>query len=167
MNKPKRSKVELTIENKREISLFEQENPKMKKIELIRYFSTKFKHIIPGSTIHDILKKKEKYINGHVNKFRARESKYPELEDAFFLWFCDKRAMGVPISDEILLNKAKNDKTCTFTEQVTSNLEELLGRLRNGYYDEDIEKINYFKSRLTNLRELSLKQTNLDSFFIK
>ena len=59
-------------------------NPKMKKIELIRYFSSKFKHIIPGSTIHDILKITEKYINEHVNKFRARESKYPE--EALFLW---------------------------------------------------------------------------------
>ncbi|CAF0940690.1 unnamed protein product [Brachionus calyciflorus] len=43
----------------------------------------------------------------NIRFFRIRESQHPELEDALYLWFIDKRALKLPINDEMLLEKAK------------------------------------------------------------
>ncbi|CAF0736272.1 unnamed protein product [Brachionus calyciflorus] len=39
------------------------------------------------------------------------------------------------MENKIELPNLKDALKCTVSEQVTTNLEELLGRLRNGYYD--------------------------------
>ncbi|CAF0889807.1 unnamed protein product, partial [Brachionus calyciflorus] len=73
----------------------------------IVYFIEKFKQKIPTTTMSDILKYKNSFLNSEsINSLRIRNSKYPKLEDALFLWFNDKRCLGLPISDDILVLKA-------------------------------------------------------------
>ncbi|RNA23851.1 tigger transposable element-derived 6-like [Brachionus plicatilis] len=77
--------MELTIEQKREICLFESDNPWSKQNYLCKYFSEKFKQNKPTTTMSDILKNRKNYLNSEsINSYRIRNSKYPELEDALF-----------------------------------------------------------------------------------
>ncbi|RNA34139.1 Tigger transposable element-derived [Brachionus plicatilis] len=103
----KSKKIELTIEQKKEICLFASDNPWSKQNYLCIYFSEKFEQNIPTTTMSDILKNRKNYLNSEsINSYRIRNSKYPELEDALFLWFNEKRFVGLPISDDILISKA-------------------------------------------------------------
>ncbi|CAF1013281.1 unnamed protein product [Brachionus calyciflorus] len=80
-NKNKRSRNELKIEQKREIRV-------------------------------SCLSNKNKYLeNESSNIFRGRTAMYPELENALFIWFHEKREHVAIISDEILIDKAKYFET--------------------------------------------------------
>ena len=83
--KLKRKKMELTIQQKREICLFASDNPGSKQNYLCKFFSEKFKQNVPTTTISDIVKNRKNYFNPEsINSYRIRNSKYPELEDALF-----------------------------------------------------------------------------------
>lgn len=65
-------------------------------------------------TIYDIMKNKEK-IEGfmksveddHLNRKTLRTSEFPEVEEALFIWFKQQRTRNVPISGDILKQKAQ------------------------------------------------------------
>ena len=67
--KLKRNKMELTIEQKREICLFASDNPGSKQNSMCKYFSEKFKQNIPSTTMSDILKSLGSLGTKFVTKF--------------------------------------------------------------------------------------------------
>lgn len=104
MNKKRQ---DISNDQKQEICRFARDHPTKKQVDIIDWFYDKYKIKLPKTTISGILKKKETYLNTDiVNKFRDRKAKFPELERALFLWFCDKRANFICISDQILVEQA-------------------------------------------------------------
>jgi len=39
--------------------------------------------------------------------YRLKSAKYPQLEDALYIWHQQKRSLKIPISDDILIEQAK------------------------------------------------------------
>ena len=115
-NTPKRKKSELTIEQKREMCLYWREHRVSKSSRLTQdhlrnHFSKQFQISIPKSTIIDIFKSSDRYINFDTtdipNKMRIRGARYPELEEALYLWFSEMRAFKAPVNDQMLILKAQ------------------------------------------------------------
>ena len=68
---------------------------------------------VDRSTISGILRKKEKLLQLHANaknsdlkKLRIRVARFPSLEEALYKWFQSLRSRNVPVSQDILKNKA-------------------------------------------------------------
>ncbi len=108
----KRTKNELTLAQKWEIIQFKKENPKATQRSLCAKFGTDFNITIPTSTMSDILKpeniRKLEQVDSveNLNK-RIREAKYPELEKCLYLWYSEKLSRKIPISDDMLTEKAR------------------------------------------------------------
>lgn len=65
---------------------------------------------IPRSTLGDILKDSEKWLRaGKENDttLRERSGREASLEEALLTWFTDIRNRGVPVSDAMLIEKAR------------------------------------------------------------
>ncbi|XP_041094113.1 tigger transposable element-derived protein 6-like [Polyodon spathula] len=106
----KRTRTAIPANVKREICLFHEENPKASRDCIIRHVF-KGHGLAPGrSTISDILKEKQKWLFRLPTdtSTKARTPQQQRLEDALFLWFSEARAREMPISDEILITKAKS-----------------------------------------------------------
>ena len=105
-----RKLVTLNHEQKYEICKYKKDNPSASLNTISTLFSEKFKTstVLKLSTLSRILKDSDNILNkDFATKFRERKASYPELEEALFIWFCNKRDCFIPISDEILINKAK------------------------------------------------------------
>jgi hypothetical protein len=118
LNTPKRKKNELSIEQKREICIYWKEygkgnnnNSRLTQKHVQEHFSKQFQVIIGKTTIHDILKASDVLINfdttSNPDQVRIRGAKYPELEEALYLWFCEMRAIQAPIDNSMLIQKAE------------------------------------------------------------
>ena len=60
------------------------------------------------STLSDILKESDKiWKTDLTNKYRYRNAKYPELEEALYFCFCQKRDRFLPISHQMLIKQAQ------------------------------------------------------------
>jgi hypothetical protein len=111
MSAVKRKRVELKIEQKYEIIRYHEAHPQLKQHHLIVHFNTVFDTVIGKSTMSDILANKKKIlriddIENDFNK-RIRNAKYPELEECLYTWLKDKLDRKIPISDDMLIEKAK------------------------------------------------------------
>ena len=72
------------------------------------HFSKVFNCKLPKQTVSDIIKKVDQYSRtDSPNKVRLRLSKYTLLEEALHLWFIEMRNFKIPVSDEMLVEKAK------------------------------------------------------------
>jgi hypothetical protein len=80
-----------------------------KNVEIISHFEKKFNRQFGRSTMTEILQNSTLYLTNFNsnNEFRMRKAAHPELEDALQIWYCHKRSKCLPISDDLLIDKAK------------------------------------------------------------
>ena len=99
----------ITHDQKKLICQYKKDNPLAKNSEINAHFSTLFKRNFAASSITEILQNSSVYLTDFdsKNKFRIRKADHPELEDALHMWYCDKRRLLLPISDDMLTEKAK------------------------------------------------------------
>jgi len=101
-----RNKIDFDI--KQEICYHKIAHPEQKQYEIAKYFSDKYKRTFSKSTISEIIKDTQLYLNLETNnKFRNRKAEHPELEKCLHLWYLEQRRLLVPVSDEIIVAKAK------------------------------------------------------------
>ena len=94
-----RSKQSLSLKRKVEIiKSFEQAPPMKKKKEIAEEFG------IPPNTLSNILKNRKKIMESldqqkiDPERSRFRTAKYPDIEEALFLWFKNVRDKNLPVS---------------------------------------------------------------------
>ena len=63
MNNEKRKRIDLTLDQKREILNFYEQNPRLKQIEIKIHFEKKYSLIIGKSTLSELIKSKDKYFH--------------------------------------------------------------------------------------------------------
>jgi hypothetical protein len=109
---------ELTLEQKREIIIFKQSNPKIKNVNIAKIYAKKFQVRIPESTLSGFIYNHKLLKDEIANEYRSTEARFPELEKALFIWFCDMRRRHISVSSDMLVEKAK-----IFAELLCSRLE--------------------------------------------
>jgi hypothetical protein len=110
--KEKKTRFSLNIEQKYAIIKYRDEHPNKKQKDLIEYFNKLFKCRIPPTTMSGILAapsrdKILKLDDIEVPKKRVRESKYPDMERMVFVWYAHVITKGLTISDDTIIQKAK------------------------------------------------------------
>ena len=108
---PKRPRTELTAEIKKDICAYRKSHPKASQDLIAGEVGTNHGIRIGRSTIGDVLRCSEKWLEldldpGPAAK-RIRPSKHRDLERALFLWHTELSARRVAHSDEMLQTKAK------------------------------------------------------------
>ena len=108
----KRKRSDFTALQKREIVEYKVKNPKETYDSIARVFATKWGTSLDKSTVGDILKEKEKWMvvmehDPNAKCLRSRPALYVNLEDCVFLWMSQVQSKGATISDDVLLEKAK------------------------------------------------------------
>ena len=106
----KRRHVEITNAQKQEVCLYKRANDKATQQNILDHFSAKWGFKIGRSTVSDILKKKDHWLSTTAevaDQTRAKCPKQQSLEKALFLWFSDVRSKGATLSDDILIEKAR------------------------------------------------------------
>ena len=107
----KRRHFEITNAQKRELCLYKESHGKVTQQGLVDHFSDKWGFKIGRSTVSDILKKKDQWLSitsQEADQTRARCPKQKSLEKALYIWFCDFRSKGANLSDDMLIEKAKD-----------------------------------------------------------
>jgi hypothetical protein len=106
----KRKRTEITLDQKREICLYKDENYKITNIELIQHFNLRWNVKLGESTVSEILKNRDKFFNAdnfmQPQTKRIRLGHYPELEKRLYSWISDKLSIQMPLSEEIIRAKA-------------------------------------------------------------
>jgi hypothetical protein len=99
----------ISNDQKREICQYKKDNPRAKNVEIISHFEKKLNRQFGRSTMTEILQNSTLYLTNFNsnNEFRMRKAAHPELEDALHIWYCHKRSKCLPISDDLLIDKAK------------------------------------------------------------
>ena len=106
----KRRRVEVSTSAKRDICQYKEDHPKATIADIRQHVMKSMCLDIGKSTVGDILKAKEKWLNisdDSPDLLRYRKPKHQELEDAVFLWFTDMSSHHAAINDEMLITKAK------------------------------------------------------------
>ena len=106
----KRSRVELTAKKKKLICQYNDAHPDVKAAQLRRHFNEIWGIRIGHSTMHDILKHKQKWIHmsqSYGDNSRVRCGQQLNLEKSLFEWFYDMRSKEKPVNSDSLLRKAK------------------------------------------------------------
>ena len=107
----KRRHVEITNAHKRELCLFKQNNVKVTQQGIVDHFSEKWGFKVGRSTVSEILKKKDHWLSitsEVADQTRVRCPKQQGLEKALYIWFSDVRSKGANLSDDMLIEKAKD-----------------------------------------------------------
>ncbi|CAF1048511.1 unnamed protein product [Brachionus calyciflorus] len=108
----KRLRIDLSIDQKRKICEFYEENPKSSQDYIAKHFTAIFKlqKQIGRSTISEILKNKDSFeeITCDPSIRRLRLPKFQHLERALVVWGNDLASHHIPISDEMYIERAKN-----------------------------------------------------------
>ncbi|XP_052706690.1 tigger transposable element-derived protein 4-like [Crassostrea angulata] len=105
-NPAKRQRVELSLSDKIKLIKEHEAQPKISQRDL----GEKFR--VGRSTVGDILKKKEFYIEQYEQKASTSKSrfnnscKFFDINDVVYKWFCTARAKVIPISGPIIQEKA-------------------------------------------------------------
>lgn len=110
-----RKKLELTLDQKREICNYYNENSnqfvKIQQTKLILKFNKEFNVNISKSTMSDIIRDREKYTATEnlrpLGTIRLREPHHPMLEEALYLWCLNIVSQGVSVSDDMMIEQAK------------------------------------------------------------
>ena len=106
----KRRRVEISGSVKQKICQHKLSYPKCTISGLIIYAQKELNIDIGKSTISDILKHREKWLNledSSCSTSRSRHAKHEKLENALFMWFNDVRSNHASVNDEMLIEKAK------------------------------------------------------------
>jgi len=113
---------------------------------------------IGSSTLSDILKNSEKWFDttnirpSHAK--RIRQAEQPYLEEMILLWMSDTKAHNLPISDEMIIEKAK-----MFGEQIGISRFEF--KYSNGWLDK-FKKRNGITSKTMSGEKASADLNNVD-----
>ncbi len=105
--------MEITAEDKKKLCLYKNKNPKATINDQISWFQKTFKKTIGRSTVGDIIKAEEKWINKDTSskalqhRTRDRPPQHQQMEDALFIWLNTMNSKHIPISDMMLTEKAK------------------------------------------------------------
>ena len=109
--KIKRKKVELSLDQKREICNFFNNNTSIKQTQLILKFNNQFNMLISKSTMSDLIRNREKYTATEnlrpIGTKRLRPAQNPMLEEALWMWLTNKASFGLSISADLLVGQAK------------------------------------------------------------
>lgn len=100
----KNSRKSLSVEFKRKVIQFVEENPKKKKLEIAKNFD------ITPSTLTTIIKNKEKYgVDAGLSKIckKAKKGELQDVEEAVIKWLKQCRDKNVPVGGPILQEKAQ------------------------------------------------------------
>ena len=95
---------------KREIISYAKENPKLTQ-QIADNSTIKWALPIKRMTVGDILNEKEFYESdneGSPSRKRHRSGLNADMEQCLYLWFANARSRNVPVTDEILKEKAKH-----------------------------------------------------------
>lgn len=105
-----KKRCQLTVGQKKEICSHKKKHPKLSQNELVGHFNTLWGVSIGRSTISEVLKESAKWMasDDDASNQRQRSGKYQELESALFLWFQKIRGRKIPVSDAMLIDKAKD-----------------------------------------------------------
>ena len=108
----KRSRTDVSFSVKKEICQFKEDHPGKSQEYVAAEIGRRHGFKIGRSTVGDILREKDKWLSvasltSEPSSKRLRAAKHEDMEKALFMWFSDKESRRVPISDEILREKAK------------------------------------------------------------
>ncbi len=113
----KRTRTDWSLDQKREIILFHENNPHYTQQRLANHFSQVFQKRIGRSTINDVLKLKSKLFSDEFmlnnDGKRLTEAKNPSLERSLQQWIVDMTVKGAPITDKMIKHVARE-----FGEQI-------------------------------------------------
>jgi hypothetical protein len=104
------TKTVLTNLQRREICLKKRDNPAITQKDLVEWCELTLKVKIDQTTVSRVLKRSSEFLdtdkpNKPLQK-RARNVKFPELEEALLEWFL--RAQGqIPLTDQLIVEKAR------------------------------------------------------------
>lgn len=113
----KRTRTDWSLDQKREIILFHENNPHYTQQRLANHFTTVFQKRIGRSTINDVLKLKtklfsEEFMLNNDGK-RLTEAKNPSLERSLQQWIIELTVQGATITDKMIKRVARE-----FGEQI-------------------------------------------------
>ncbi|KAI1724193.1 tc5 transposase DNA-binding domain-containing protein [Ditylenchus destructor] len=109
----KRKRLELSDAIKKEICICKCENLSWSHQKIAEVIRQQFElPVAPGrSTVCDILQEKEKWLsieNPSSQAIRHNTSRFPKLEEELSIWLSEQGTQGMPITDEIIIEQAKN-----------------------------------------------------------
>ena len=101
-------KVQLTIEQKKTIRKYRDDNNSISHEVIAQHFSIEWNIRLVRSTVSGILRADDNYsICRSPGAKRMRSIEYPQLEECLYLWFCNIKAHNIPISDMMLTKQAQ------------------------------------------------------------
>ena len=108
---PKKRRLEISIEQKKEICTFRQQNPKMSQAEIAKWATNHLGRPVAKSSVGDIVRKSDQWLKTpditSSSPLRHKHGQHPDLESALQLWLNDVRARNAVVNDEMMLEKAK------------------------------------------------------------
>src|SRR6185312_3436874 len=103
VERQRKQRKNISLEDKIDIIKRKEANAKLSDEKLANEFG------VDRSTISNILRQKEKFLQLHANasssdlrKTRIQEARFLSLEDALYKWFQTLRSRNIPVSQEIL-----------------------------------------------------------------
>lgn len=106
----KRRRIDITAAQKRELCVYKDSHPKSTQAEIRTHFTSQWGVTIGLSTISDILKEKAKWLaisQESDDVVRLKAPKYEKLETCLFEWFSHAQTKSLPLSDDMLIAKAR------------------------------------------------------------
>ena len=103
----KRSRICLNISEKIEICNFSDSFPSKSQSDIACHFSEKWNKDIKRRTVCDVLHSKLKWLDNQVFSKKIQPGKFPDLEKALFDWFVCIRDKNLPLTEDILKEKAR------------------------------------------------------------
>ena len=110
MSTPKRKRTLLDDLQKKDILNYVKEKPSATQQQIADHFTTIWEIPIKRRTVGDIIARKEQYESddvGSPSRKRHRSAHHSEMEQCLYLWFTNARSKNIPVTDEILKEKAK------------------------------------------------------------
>ena len=101
----------LDIQQKRDIVCYHDNHPKASHQQVADHFTTQWSSDVKRRTVGDILNQRDKWqnVSGDTSlpcSKRLKLAKYGDLEEALWLWFSNKHAQNLVLTDEILRVKS-------------------------------------------------------------
>jgi len=107
LDRQRKQRRNLSLEDKIDIIKRKEANAKLSDEKLANEFG------VDRSTISNILRKKEQFLQLHANanysdlrKTRIQEARFPSLEEALYKWFQSLCSQNIPVSQDVLRVKA-------------------------------------------------------------
>lgn len=117
MKDQKRKRTEINVNIKNKICQLKNDNKHLTLAQLQECILNKMGISVGKSTLCDILKTSRRWLDIETySGSRVSQAKYPELEDALFIWICQVNAINGTVTDDIIVNKGKK-----FAEQLSIN----------------------------------------------